>query len=45
MQAKIAPKMVEEMQALLSKGSRVELLIENGKIVIVEIKRKMKYKG
>ena len=45
MKAEISPKMITEIQTLLTKGSRVELLIENGKIVIVEIKRKMKYKG
>ena len=34
--------MVEQMESLLKHGSRVEILIEQGKITIVEIKRKMK---
>lgn len=32
------------MKSLLKHGSRVEILIEQGKITIVEIKRKMKMK-
>lgn len=32
------------MESLLKHGSRVEILIEQGKITIVEIKRKMKIK-
>lgn len=32
------------MESLLKHGSRVEILIEQGKITIVEIKRKMKMK-
>ena len=32
------------MESLLKHGSRVERLIEQGKITIVEIKRKMKMK-
>ena len=32
------------MESLLKHGSRVEVLIEQGKITIVEIKRKMKMK-
>lgn len=32
------------MEGLLKHGSRVEILIEQGKITIVEIKRKMKMK-
>ena len=39
------PKMMPTIAALLSKGSRVELLIEQGKITVVEIKRKMHMKG
>lgn len=34
--------MVEQMETLLKHGSRVELLIEQGKVAIVEIKRKLK---
>ena len=41
----ITPKMVEQIETLLKHGSRVELLIEQGKVTIVEIKRKMKMKG
>lgn len=36
--------MVEQMENLLKYGSRVELLIEQGKVAIVEIKRKLKMK-
>lgn len=32
------------MESLLKHGSRVEILIEQGEITIVEIKRKMKMK-
>ncbi len=32
------------MENLLKHGSRVELLIEQGKVTIVEIKRKLKMK-
>lgn len=32
------------METLLKYGSRVELLIEQGKVTIVEIKRKLKMK-
>lgn len=32
------------MESLLKHGSRAEILIEQGKITIVEIKRKMKMK-
>lgn len=32
------------MESLLKHGSRVELLIEQGKVAIVEIKRKLKMK-
>ncbi len=35
---------VEQMETLLKHGSRVELLIEQGKVAIVEIKRKLKMK-
>nr|DAQ07886.1 MAG TPA: hypothetical protein [Caudoviricetes sp.] len=36
--------MREQMETLLKHGSRVEVLIEQGKVTIVEIKRKMRYK-
>lgn len=32
------------MEAILKHGSRVEVLIEQGKVTIVEIKRKMRMK-
>lgn len=40
----ITAEMVQEMEAILRNRNRVELLIEQGKIVIVEIKRKAKFK-
>lgn len=40
----ITKEMVEQIETLLKHGSRVELLIEQGKVTIVEIKRKMRYK-
>ena len=40
----ITQEMVEQMETLLKHGSRVELLIEQGKVAIVEIKRKLKMK-
>ena len=35
---------VMQIESLLKHGSRVEILIEQGKVVIVEIKRKMRMK-
>lgn len=32
------------METLLKQGSRVEILIEQGKVAIVEVKRKLKMK-
>lgn len=32
------------METILRHGSRAEVLIEQGKVTIVEIKRKMRYK-
>lgn len=40
----ITKEMVEQMETLLKHGSRVEILIEQGKVVIVEVKRKLKMK-
>lgn len=40
----ITKEMVEQMENLLKHGSRVEILIEQGKVTIVEIKRKMRMK-
>ena len=40
----ITPEMVKIIEDLLKHGNRVEILIEQGKITIVEIKRKMRMK-
>ena len=40
----LTAEMILEIEAILRHGNRVELLIEQGKITIVEIKRKMRYK-
>lgn len=40
----ITAEMVREMEAILRNRNRVELLIEQGKIVIVEVRRKAKLK-
>ena len=40
----ITKEMVEQMETLLKHGSRVEILIEQGKVAIVEVKRKLKMK-
>lgn len=41
----LTKQMIDEIESLLKHGSRVELLIEQGRIVIVEIRRKMRMKG
>lgn len=40
----ITKEMKEQIETLLKHGSRVEVLIEQGKVTIVEIKRKMRMK-
>ena len=40
----ITKEMVEQMESLLKHGSRVEILIEQGKVAIVEVKRKLRMK-
>ncbi len=40
----LTKEMVQQVETLLKHGSRVEVLIEQGKITIVEIKRKMRMK-
>ena len=40
----ITREMVAQMETLLKHGSRVEVLIEQGKVTIVEIRRKLKMK-
>ena len=37
-------EMKEQIETLLKHGSRVEILIEQGKVSIVEIKRKLRMK-
>ena len=44
MTLRITKEMTEQIEQLLKQGSRVELLIKQGKIVIVEIKRKVRMK-
>ena len=41
----ITKEMKEQIETLLKHGSRVEVLIEQGKVTIVEIKRKMRMKA
>ena len=40
----ITREMVEQIETILRHGSRVEILIEQGKVTIVEVKRKMRMK-
>ena len=40
----LTKEMVQQVETLLKHGSRVEVLIEQGKVAIVEIKRKLKMK-
>ena len=40
----ITKEMKEQIETLLKHGSRVEVLIEQGNVTIVEIKRKMRMK-
>lgn len=40
----ITTEMKEQIETLLKHGSRVEILIEQGKVSIVEIKRKLRMK-
>lgn len=44
MELRITREMSREMEEILKRGSRVELLIEQGKITIVEVRRKMRMK-
>lgn len=41
---KLTPEMVREIEDLLKHGSRVELLMEQGKVAVVEIRRKLRIK-
>lgn len=45
MQLTLTPEQIAEIEKILSRGSRVEILIEQGQITIVEIRRKMRRKG
>lgn len=40
----ITKEMIEQIQTLLKHGSRVEILVEQGKVAIVEVKRKLRIK-
>ena len=40
----LTKEMVQQVETLLKHGSRVEVLIEQSKVTIVEIKRKMRMK-
>ncbi len=40
----LTKEMTEEIEKILKNSNRAEVLIEQGKIVIVEIKRKVKIK-
>ena len=40
----LTKEMIQQVETLLKHGSRVEVLIEQGKVTIVEIKRKMRMK-
>jgi len=41
----LTEEMVRQIENLLSTGCRVELLIEQGNVCIVEIRRKLRVKG
>lgn len=45
MKKKLTEELVEGIEEILNKGSRAEVLIEQGRIVVVEIKRKVKVKN
>lgn len=44
MTVKLTKPMVEQVEKLLTHGSRVEVLIEQGQVAIVEVKRKLRMK-
>ena len=44
MTPKISDEMKEQIENILKRGRRVEILMEKGKVTIVEIKRKMRMK-
>ena len=44
MTPKISDEMKEQIENIRKRGRRVEILMEQGKITIVEIKRKMRMK-
>ena len=44
MTPKISDEMKEQIESILKRGRRVEILMEQGKVTIVEIKRKMRMK-
>ena len=44
MTPKISDEMKEQIESILKRGRSVEILMEQGKVTIVEIKRKMRMK-
>ena len=42
---KLTQEQINEILLILKRGNRAEILIEQGQIVIVEIRRKMRIKG
>ena len=44
MTPKISDEMKEQIENILKRGRRVEILMEQGRVTIVEIKRKMRMK-
>lgn len=45
MQPILTKEMKEQIEKLLAQGRRAEILMEQGQVTIVEIKRKMRMKG
>ena len=45
MEIKLTDKMIEQIQQILKHGNRVELVIEQGRVTIIEIRRKLRMKG
>lgn len=41
-QYKITPIMLRTIEAILQKRNRAEIAVENGKVVIIEVKRKLR---
>lgn len=41
----LTPELVQQIESVLNRGNRVELLVEQGRIVVVEVKRKLRARG